>query len=134
MTDCFSAHLDHVGSDEANATSPALRRVVEHVVNTEARVLAGKLVQVLSQENVILVDVGKDEIDLSLVASRSASEDSLCDLQHGSDTSATGDHTEVCDHVGSVHHGALGALDLHLVANVESREVTADVTGGVALD
>lgn len=104
------------------------------MVNTEARVLTGKLIQVLSQENVILVDVGKDEIDLSLVASRSASEDSLCDLQHGSDTSATSDHTKVSDHVGSVHHGALGALDLHLVADVESREVTADVTGGVALD
>jgi hypothetical protein len=104
------------------------------VVHAEARVLAGKLVQVLSKKNVLLVDVCEDKIDLSLVAGRSASEDGLGNLQHGSDTSSTSDHTEVSDHVGSVNHSALGALDLHLVADVESREVTADVTGRVALD
>lgn len=129
-----SAHLDHVGSDEADAASPALRRVVEHVVNAEARILAGKLVQILSQENVVLVHVGEDQVNLSLVAGRSASENSLCNLQHGSDSSATSNHTKVPDHVGGVNHGALGALDLHLVADVEGCEVTADVAGGVALD
>jgi hypothetical protein len=104
------------------------------VVHTEARVLAGKLVQVLSQKDILLVDVCEDEVDLSLVAGRSASENSLGNLQHGSNTSATSNHAKVPDHVGSVNHGSLGALDLHLIADVESREVTADVTGRVALD
>ena len=104
------------------------------MVNAEARVFTGELVQVLSQENILLVHVGEDKVDLSLVAGGSASEDGLGDLQHRGDTSATSDHTEVPNHVGSVDHGTLGALDLHLVANVESCQVTADVAGRVALD
>ena len=103
-------------------------------MHTEARVLASELVQVLLQENVLLVDVCEDEVDLSLVAGSSASEDSLGDLEHGSDTGTASNHTEVSDHVGSVDHSTLGALDLHLVANVESCQVTADVAGRVALD
>jgi hypothetical protein len=103
-------------------------------VDTEARVLASELVQVLLQKNILLVHVGEDEVNLGLVAGRSTSEDSLDDLQHRGDTSATSDHTEVPNHVGSVDHGTLGALDLHLVADVESCQVTADVAGRVALD
>jgi hypothetical protein len=128
------SYLDHVSSHETNTASPALRRVVEHVVDAEARVFTGELVQVLSQENVLFVHVGENEVNLGLVAGRSASEDSLGDLQHRGDTSATSDHTKVPDHVGGVDHGTLGALDLHLVANVESCQVTADVAGRVALD
>jgi len=103
-------------------------------VDAEARVFASELVQVLLQKNILLVHVGEDEVNLGLVAGRSASEDSLDDLQHRGDTSATSDHTEVPNHVGSVDHGTLGALDLHLVADVESCQVTADVAGRVALD
>jgi len=130
----LETYLNHVRSHEANATSPAGRRVVEHVVHAEARVLTGELVQVLLQKNVLLVDVCEDEVDLGLISGSSASEDSLGDLQHGSDTGTASNHTEVPHHVGSVNHGALGALDLQLVADLESCEVTADVTGGVALD
>jgi hypothetical protein len=104
------------------------------MVDTEARVFASELLKVLSQENVLLVHVGEDEVNLGLVAGRSASKDSLGDLQHRGDTSATSDHTEVPDHVGSVDHSTLGALDLHLVADVEGCQVTADVAGRVALD
>lgn len=103
-------------------------------MHAEAGVLAGKVVQILLQKNVLLVDVREDEINLSLVAGSPASEDSLDDLEHGSDTGTASDHAEVPDHVGSVNHGALGALDLHLVANLEGCEVTADVAGRVALD
>lgn len=130
----LETHLDHVRCHEANATSPAGRRVVEHIVHAEARVLTGELVQVLLQENVLLVDVCEDEIDLSLVAGSSASENGLGDLQHGSDTGTASNHTKVPDHVGSVDHGALGTFDLELVADLESCEVTADVTGRIALD
>lgn len=104
------------------------------MVDAEARVFASELVQVLSQENVLLAHVGKDEVNLSLVARGSASEDSLGDLEHRGDTSTTSDHTKVSDHVGGVDHGTLGALDLHLIADVEGCQVTADVAGRVALD
>jgi len=103
-------------------------------VDAEARVFTSELVQVLLQENVLLVHVGEDEVNLGLVAGGSASEDSLDDLQHRGDTSTTSDHTEVPNHVGSVDHSALGALDLHLVADVEGCQVTADVASRVALD
>lgn len=127
-------YLDHVSSDEANTASPALRRVVEHVVDPEARVFARELLQVLPQKNVLLVDVGEDEVDLGLVARSPAPQDGLGNLQHGGDTSATSDHAKTLNHVGSVHHGALGALDLHRVADLQGSEVTADVSGRVALD
>ena len=130
----LETYLDHVRSNEANTTSPASRRVVEHVVHAEARVLASKLVQVLLQKDVLCVDVCENEINLSLVAGRSASEDGLGNLKHGSDTGTTSNHTEVPDHVGSVDHSALGTLDLELVTDLESCEVAADVTGRVALD
>lgn len=128
------AYLDDVCGDETDTSSPALGRVVEHVVDSEAGILASELVQVLPEEDVILVDVCEDQVDLGLVAGGAASHDSLGDLQHGSDTGATGDHAKAFNHVGSVDHGTLGTLDLHGVANVQSCEVTADVAGGVALD
>jgi thiamine pyrophosphokinase len=37
----------------------------------------------------------------------------------------------VPDHIGCVDHGALGALDLHLVADLEVGDILGDVAGGV---
>lgn len=37
-------------------------------------------------------------------------------------------------HVGGVHHGALGATDLHVVANLQFSKILGDVTLGVSLD
>jgi hypothetical protein len=61
-------YLDHVGSHETNTTSPALRRVVEDVMNSEATVLTSHAVKFVLHENVLGVDVGKDQVNLSLVA------------------------------------------------------------------
>lgn len=61
-------YLDHVGSDETNTTGPALRGVVEDVVNSEATVLASHAVKFVLHENVLGVDVGEDQVNLSLVA------------------------------------------------------------------
>ena len=38
------------------------------------------------------------------------------------------------DHVGGIYHGALGAADLHSLADHEGSDVLADVAGGVRLD
>lgn len=130
----FRPHLDHISSDETNTAGPALWRVVENVVDPEALVLRGQVVQLLLAQDILRVDVCEDEIDLGPVPGGAAADDGLCDLQHGSDASAAGDHAETLDQVGLVGHGALGAPDLELVANLHLGQVLADVAGGVALD
>ena len=127
-------YLDHVRSHETNTTSPALRRVVKDVVDSEATVLTSHAVKFVLHENVLGVDVGKDQVDLSSVAGSTTTENSLGNLVHGSDTCATSDHGEAADHVGLVSHGTLGTLDLDGVANLHLGDVSADVAGGVALD
>ena len=55
-------------------------------------------------------------------------------MQHGRDASAAGDHADALAHVGRVDHGALGALDAHGVADLELRDVLADVALRVGFD
>lgn len=126
--------LDHIGSNEANTTGPVLRGVVEDVVHPELGVLGGERVEFVLEQNILGVHVGKDEINLGLVTSRTSTHNGLGNLQHGSDTSTAGNHTKVSNHVGSVYHGALGPSDLHLVANLEVRNVLGNVARGVRLD
>ena len=126
--------LDHVCGDEADAAVPLLRRVVEHVVDPELAVLGGDGVDVLLEQNVLGVDVGKDEVDLGLVACCAAALDGLDDLQHGRNAGAAGDHTEVAHEVGCVDHGALGAAHLDRLADLHGSDMLGDVTGRVRLD
>ena len=130
----WGTYGDHVGGDIADATSPALRRLVEDVVDADTGVLSGERVEVLLEEDVLGRDVGKDEVDLGLVSGSAASDDGPDDLEHGGDSSATGDHTEVTDHVGSVDEGALGATDPDGLADDERGHVLRDVALGVRLD
>lgn len=127
----WGTHGDHVGGDIADATSPALRRLVQDVVNADTSVLGGKRVEVLLEEDVLGRDVGKDEIDLGLVSGSAASDDSPDDLEHRGDSSTTGDHAEVTDHVGSVDEGALGAANADGLADDERGHVLGDVALGV---
>lgn len=130
-------YLDHVRGDEADTTSPALRGVVQDIVNIEALVLLGQLLQLLLEQNIVGVDVGEDQIDLGGVVTTVAgtvANDSLDNLEHGSDTGTTSDHTNVAAHVGSVDHGTLGTTDLHGLANLQLGQVLGDVTLGVGLN
>lgn len=127
------SYLDHIRSNESNTACPALWWVVEHVVHAELGVLPGQLVQILTQQDIVLIDIGKDEINLRLVSLLATSLNSTCDLQHRGDSCTTSNHTEVTDHVGRVNHGALGALDLHGIADIESSQMARDVTGRVGL-
>jgi hypothetical protein len=121
--------LDHISGDEADAAGPVLRRVVQDVVDTELGVAGGKRVEVLLEQNVLGVHVGEDEVDFRLVAGSAAAQNRLDDLEHGCNAGSACNHAKVTDHVGCVNHGALGALDLHLVTNLE----VCDVLGNVAL-
>lgn len=126
--------LDHIGGNKTDASVPPFRRVVKHVVDAELGVLGGERIKFVFEQDILGVDVGKDEIDFGFVACWASAHNGLCDLQHGGDSGASGNHTKVSDHVGGVYHGALGASDLHLVANLEFGYVFGDVTGGVRLD
>lgn len=131
----ITTYLDHVGRDVTDTTSPAIGRVVEDVVDAEALVLGGERVEVLLEQNVLLRDVGEDEVDLGAVASAlAAADDGLDDLQHGGDASAAGNHAEVAHHVGSVREGALGPAHANGLAGGERGEVSADVACRVRLD
>lgn len=127
-------YLDHLRSDEANTTSPARRRVVENVVDSEATVLTGHAVKFVLHKDVLGVDVGEDQVNLGSVARGTTTENSLGNLVHGGNTCTTSDHGETADHVGLVGHGTLGTLDLNGVTNLHLSEVSADVASGIALD
>jgi hypothetical protein len=130
-------YLDHVGGDKADTACPALGRVVENVVDAESVILLLQLLELIAEQDVLGVDVGEDQVDLGGVVATVAgtvADDGLDNLQHGGDTSATGDHTDVAAHVGGVDHGTLRAADLQLVADLQSGEVLGDVTLGVSLD
>ena len=128
------AYRDHVGGHVAHTAGPALGRVIQHVVYPKARVLLGQGVKVLLEKDVLLGDVGKDEVNLGLVAGGAAAYDSTHDLQHGGDASAAGDHAEVADHVGSVYEGALGPAEADGLTDDEGGHVTRDVALRVRLD
>lgn len=130
-------YLDHVRRHESYTTGPALGRVVQDIVDAETIVLLGQLVELLLEQDIVGVDVGEDQVDLGGVVTTVAgtvANNSLDDLQHGGDTRATGDHTNVTAHIGSVHHGALGSAHLHGLADLQLAQVLGDVTLRVGLD
>lgn len=129
--------LDHVSGNEANTTHPVSRRGVQDVVDVEVWVLGAELVKLLLKQNVLGVNVGEDQVNLGTVVAAVAgavADDSLNNLEHGSDTGTTRDHTNVATHVGGVDHGTLGTADLHGLADLQLSQVLGDVTLGVSLD
>lgn len=127
-------YRDHFSSDITNTTSPALWRLVEHIVHAETLVLSRKRIQVLLEQDILLRDIGKDQINLSAIARLAASDNRLDDLQHGGNARAAGNHTKVPHHVGRIRESALGPADADGLADGQGSEVLADVTGGVGLD
>jgi hypothetical protein len=131
-TEKIRKYLNHVGGNESNATRPALRRVIQYVVDAEVGVLLRELVQVLLQQNIFQVDVGKDQINLSLVLGVLG--DGSHDLEHGSDSSSSSNHAESANHVGSIDKLPLGATGTNGLTNPQIGDVLGDVTGGIRLD
>jgi len=126
--------LDEVLGDEASGTGPALGRIVQHIVDPEAGIVGCQRIELVLEQNVVGIDVGEEQIDFCLVAGCATADNGLDDLQHGCDACATGDHTKMPDHVGRVDHGALGAPDLHRIANLEVGDIFGNVTRRVRLD
>lgn len=126
--------LDHVGRHEAHTTSPSGRRVVQDIVDLEIRISPRDLIDVILQQNVVGVDVGKDQVDLGFVASRATSLDGSDDLKHRSDTRSTCNHPNVLAHVWCVDHGAFWSTEFHRVPFFQSVHMGGDIALRVGLD
>ncbi len=59
--------LDHVSVNKTNAAGPALGSGVQNIVHLELGVFLRQKVELSLQDNVLLRDVGEDEVDLGLV-------------------------------------------------------------------
>lgn len=103
-------------------------------MNAEATVLLGQGVEVFLEKNILSSDVGKDQIHLGLVAGSTSTDDGANDLEHGSDASASSNHTKVADHVGGVDESALGATNANCLADHEGGHVLGDVALRIRLD
>lgn len=124
--------MDSLLGHKADTTSPALRRVVEEVVNAETVfVLAGKRVKLVLEQDVIRVNVGVDKVELSLVVR--VLECRANDLEARRQTGTASDHAKVSAKVGRVAHLTLGTLDRDGVADLELAEVLRDVALLVSL-
>lgn len=127
-------YCDHIRGNVSNTASPVLGRVVQHVVYTDIGVLSGKCIKVILEQNVLLCDVGENEVDLSLVTGSTATNDGTNNLKHRGDARATRDHAEVADHVGLVDEGTLRTLYADGLTNNEASHELGDISLRVALD
>lgn len=122
---------NHFGSHVANTALPALRGLVQNIVNTDPLVLLDQSIEVLLEEDILGGNIGKDEIDPGEVTVVTTTDDGPDDLQHGGDTSAAGNHTKVLHHVRLVLEGALGTAHLDGLTDDEGSHVLGDVALGV---
>ena len=102
-------------------------------MDAEPRVLLSERIQVLLEEDILLGDIGEDEVHLGLVASSAALNDGLDNLEHGRNAGSTRNHAEVAHHVRGVDERALGAADTDGLPDVDARQVLGDVASGIRL-
>ena len=103
-------------------------------MNPDTGIFLGKSIKVLLKKDILLGNVGEDEVNLCLVAGGTSADNSLDDLKHGGNTSSSGNHAKVAYHVGSVDKSALGSANANGLANGKAGQILRDVTGGVRLD
>lgn len=104
--------------DESRTTGPPGGGVVEHIENREpGGVSRSQFVQFSFEQDIFLVNIGVDEAELGFV--HRILECSTDDLEHGSDSGPSSDHSELTRQVWGIDEFALGASDLQLVPNVE---------------
>ena len=124
--------LKYILSHEASEPIPALARLSHAIDNVETRVLLGKLVEALTEKDILLGVVGVDEGDLGLVVL--VPSDSLNELPQGSDTRSTTNETNVAEFVGLVRELRDGTLELEFITLLQRVEVLGQLTVGVVLD
>lgn len=127
-------HGNHVTGDVTHSSSPALGRVIQNIVYSNAAVILGQGVKIFLEENVLSGHIGKNEVDLGLVTVSTTTDNGTDNLKHRSDASATSNHAEVADHIRSVDKGALGTSDTDGLADDERRHVLGNVTLRIRFD
>jgi hypothetical protein len=129
----WTMFFDHILSHKTNTPRPSLgRRIIEHQKQLESILLVPrKLLKLLSQKYILLIDIGKDEVYLCSV--RAVFEDCADDLEHGSDSCAPCNHTECANETGAVDHLTFGAFDFDGVANFQLADDFGDVACRIAL-
>ena len=85
-----------------------------------------KVIQLLFKKDIFYINVGIDEAQASIV--RRVLQCSTNDLQHGRNTSATGNHSDSMCQGRAILEKALGAPNSSLVTNFQERNITRDVT------
>ena len=125
--------LDLILCDEPGTAGPARRRVVEHVEDGEpGRVSNSQLIQFSLEEYILRVDISIDEADGGFVLG--VFESGADDLEHGSDSGPTSDHSKLAGKGRGIDEFTLGALDPELVSNLEEGYVARDVTLFIGLE
>jgi len=89
-------------------------------------VCSDKVIQLLFKKDIFYINVGIDEAQASIV--RRVLQCSTNDLQHGRNTSATGNHSDSMCQGRAILEKALGAPNSSLVTNFQERNITRDVT------
>lgn len=118
--------LDVLLGNKTDAALPAGRRVVQNVVHLEAVGKHGnKIVELNSEQYVVLVDVGVYKIELGWVTG--VEKGVASDLEHGSDTSAACNHTNLGGKVRREGELTFGALDTDIIADFDQGQVLRNV-------
>jgi len=118
---------DLIFGDESRPASPTGRGVVEHIEDRElGRVSKSQRIQLSLEQDILRVHIGVDEANLGLV--RGVLENSTDDLEHGSDSGPSSNHSELTRQVWGIDEFTLGPSDLDLVPNLEEGYIARDVT------
>lgn len=118
--------LDVLLGDKADTTLPSSRGIVQDVVDFESVGEHGdQVIQFDFEKDIVFVNVGVDEAEFGGVSGVEESVSS--DLEHGSDSGSTSDHTNFFCECRSVLELTFGALDADLVTNFKQRKVPRDI-------
>ena len=109
--------LDDLLRNVTDRSFPVLRGLLENVVHLEVLVLGSALIDLLTEQDILLSNVGENEGNLSLIIS--VSQDGISDLQHGGQTSTSGNKTNLLLGVSLVRILGDGTLHLNNVSNLQ---------------
>lgn len=121
-----NAHLNHTLRHKAHAPCPAFRWIVQDIVDADTLIFFDQNIKLSFQQDVLLIDVGEDEVNLRGVARRPSPPNCIDNLQHGRDTCASGNHAEPPYHIRCVHERTLRPSDADGVAEGEGGDVLRD--------
>lgn len=133
VTTTGEVRLNLVLGDESGTTSPTSRGIVEHVEDREPGGVRGSQpIQFSLEQDILRINVGVNEGNLGLV--RRVLEGSTDDLEHGSDSGSSSDHSKFTRQIRGIDKFTLGTFDPEFVPDFEERYMAGDVTLLIGLE